>query len=180
MIMVLTALMLLAGAMLGGTVALVAAMLFGFTTALFVFVWLLGDVRALPWFWGAIGEQETARELKKLDPAQWTVDHDVERPRGGNWDHIVQGTRQTFMLETKHLGAQPVKIENDCLVSGRMRLRGAYLRAAALELKRERHLTSWVQAVVVIWGNFPQGVAEQERVVYVAGEQLVDWLESQP
>jgi hypothetical protein len=176
-VIALTATMLSAGIAFGGTVALLAAMLLGFTTGLFLFLWILGDVRALPWLWGAIGEEDTARELEKLDSAEWQVEHDIERETGGNWDHIVAGPTGTFMLETKTFHAEPVRVDGDSLVSGRMRLRGSWFRSSALELKQLRNLR-WVQAVVVIWGDFPQRLVEEERVVYVAGRELVPWLES--
>lgn len=38
----------------------------------------------------------------------------------------------------------------------------------------------WVQAVVVVWGDFVQGVVESDRVFYVHGDQLVAWLRSRP
>ena len=36
------------------------------------------------------------------------------------------------------------------------------------------------QAVVVVWGAFPQRVAPSGDVTYVAGEHLHDWLLGQP
>jgi hypothetical protein len=35
----------------------------------------------------------------------------------------------------------------------------------------------WVQAVVVVWGDFPQGRHEEENVVYIRGEELRSWVE---
>lgn len=38
----------------------------------------------------------------------------------------------------------------------------------------------WVQAVVVIWGDFRQQLHEQRHVIYVTGDGLVQWLASLP
>jgi len=37
-----------------------------------------------------------------------------------------------------------------------------------------------VQSVVAIWGDFPERLHKGDRVIYVAGEQLVEWLLQQP
>jgi len=34
--------------------------------------------------------------------------------------------------------------------------------------------------IVVIWGEFPAGVVETEKVVYLHGDRLADWLHLQP
>jgi len=39
---------------------------------------------------------------------------------------------------------------------------------------------AWVTAVVVIWGDFPQGQAHGDKVTYVAGNRLTAWLEEGP
>jgi hypothetical protein len=36
----------------------------------------------------------------------------------------------------------------------------------------------WVAPVIVLWADFPEGVIEHRGVTYVAGEELVAWLES--
>jgi len=38
----------------------------------------------------------------------------------------------------------------------------------------------FVHAVVVVWGEYPDGASEVERVAYVAGTQLTNWLRSRP
>jgi hypothetical protein len=50
-------------------------------------------------------------------------------------------------------------------------LRGRLL-AAALRLGRG------VRPVVVVWGEFPRGVVDDDGVVYVHGDALVGWLHS--
>lgn len=41
-------------------------------------------------------------------------------------------------------------------------------------------LGSWVQAVVVVWGDFPAAVVESDNLVYLHGDELDSWLASQP
>jgi hypothetical protein len=38
----------------------------------------------------------------------------------------------------------------------------------------------WVQAVVVLWCDFPAGYVESDSVVYLHGDRLHDWLNNQP
>jgi hypothetical protein len=57
-------------------------------------------------------------------------------------------------------------------------------RGAALQI-RQRLMSDgsnpgWVNAVVVFWGDFPQGMVEQDNVTYLAGDRLVEWLRSRP
>jgi hypothetical protein len=54
------------------------------------------------------------------------------------------------------------------------------LRAEAARVKTEVEVTArrtWVQAVVVIWGEFPQRVVDGDRIVFVHGDELVAWLQ---
>ncbi len=46
-------------------------------------------------------------------------------------------------------------------------------------LKAGTRATQYVHAVVVIWGEFPQQVANG-RCTYAHGERLADWLRQQP
>jgi hypothetical protein len=58
------------------------------------------------------------------------------------------------------------------------------LKAASARLSAELRAVGcgrvWVQPVVVIWGPFPQGQAEQNGVVYLAGAQLAGWAQDRP
>jgi hypothetical protein len=66
--------------------------------------------------------------------------------------------------------------------SGRIRSGGSYHRGQAVRLKEkvehETGVTFWVQAVVAVWGEFPQGVVEREKVVYLDASRLCEWLQS--
>jgi hypothetical protein len=158
---------------------------------------LLASRDALPeyiqrWGVGAEGERRTARELRRLDSLNWRVAHDLKRDRG-NLDHIVVGSAGVFLLDTKAWLKGPIELTpNGPRVTSRHdpddewtfeRVPGAARGAARGLSDAIRDLTGqapWVTAVVVIWGDFPGGPCEQDRVVYVAGEELVAWLEGLP
>jgi hypothetical protein len=142
------------------------------------------------WKRGADGERKTAKALRALERDGWRSFHDRADPRG-NLDHILVGTAGVFLLDSKNLSGL-VSFEPNGLTTrheGAPRddftytgLEGA-MRGAAVRLKREvervTRLRPWVQAVAVVWGNFPQGSAEGDRVFYVAGNRLRDWLLAQ-
>jgi hypothetical protein len=162
----------------GGLVARIAAALFGGALVLFLFVWAMGGhVSALPWWWGVQGERNTAEEIENLGP-EWHCEHDVEHPYG-NWDHVLVGPPGVFVLDSKSLHNASVA-GRDALSSGRLRFTGSSFRSAALtihdELERRLERSAWVQAVVVVWGEFPQARHEEKKVVYVRGNELVSWL----
>lgn len=154
----------------------------GFIAALLMVGWMIGfNVRTLPWLWGAWGEEQTGEELAKLDP-RWHVTHDVPS-QYGNWDHIAIGPGGVFMIDSKRLTG-PVKLDNDCLSAGRTRFEGKTFRGGSFGLREALQQTvpdcPWVQAVVAVWGDFPDAVREHKRVVYVAGGRLTAWLQEQP
>lgn len=149
-------------------------------------VWIL---RELPpehvrrWGAGAWGEQQTAKVLEPLEHAGWTVEHDLARERG-NIDHLVEspGGRR-FLLETKTLQGRLV-VEAGCLTSTQpddeeQIFRNRRLRHVVLERARsiyKERPKGWVQAVVVIWGDFPQRCVEDGKLVFVHGDDLAGWL----
>ncbi len=142
------------------------------------------------WSIGAEGERKTERVLRGLDSSRWLVVHEVDAGRG-NYDHIVVGSAGVFLLETKNLQGS-VHIEN-----GRPYLRRrldpeanrscqwlvsqAVERACALhdELRRRTGRRIWVQAVVVLWSDFEQGVADVGMCALVHGPHIVEWLAAQ-
>lgn len=154
---------LVAGAMLG---------------VLFVLWSLGGHVSAFRWQLGAMGEQDTGKVIERLG-SDWHCEHDVVHAYG-NWDHLLVGPPGVFVLDSKLLHGQAVA-SGDGLRAGRLTYSGLAVRRAAFTVKErlEEQLgqpAGWVQGVVVIWGDFPQRCYEADRVVYVAGEELVDWL----
>jgi hypothetical protein len=163
----------------GGT-QLIGAWIVGFACAAATAGWLLAfDAHALTWLWGSLGEQRTGAELAKLD-SDWHVVHDLPTPRG-NWDHVLVGPPGVFVLDSKNLSGR-ITAYDDALTAGRLRLSSRSFRAAAFALstalKQRLGPTPWIQAVVVIWGDFPQTLHHGDRVVYIAGEHLLQWLGS--
>jgi hypothetical protein len=161
---------------------LAAAGLVGAMSALLVFGWMLGgDVRSLTWLWGRIGEQQTEAVLAKL-PSEWRVEHDIRHPNG-NWDHVVVGPAGLYLLDSKRLNGTAFA-GNDSLRAGRTRFTGGRFRGDAVAfgdvIAPLLGRRPWVNAVVVVWDDFPQREHEDNRVTYVAGETLVDWLCERP
>lgn len=141
-----------------------------------------GHISAFRWWLGAEGERETGKEIEKLGP-DWHCEHDVAHEHG-NWDHVLVGPPGIFLLDSKLVHGR-AEARADALRSGRLFFSGGAFRSAARRMNEEieRELGSrapWVQAVVVVWGDFPQARHEEENVVYVRGEELVLWLEQLP
>jgi Nuclease-related domain len=165
--------------MTDGRGELIAAGVVGANVTLAFLSWAVGDVRALRYLWGAIGEEQTADLLAELDEQGWTVEHDRPSSRG-NWDHVVVGPSGIYLIDTKRL-AQPARVAGDALVSGRLRFSGASFRAAAAELSGELGVDGWkpwVQPIVAIWGDFPQAEVERDGVIYLRADKLVGYLKS--
>jgi hypothetical protein len=164
-----------------GPIQLIAAGILGAALTMALVGWVVGDVYSLPWLWGAVGEQQTAEVLERLS-GSWICEHDLQRERG-NWDHIAVGRSGVFLIDTKRL-TRPAVVANDTLLSGRVRSSGASFRAAAAglaaELGRRCGTKPWVQAVVVIWGEFPQRRHTENRVTYLHADELLGWLRAQP
>lgn len=167
-------------ALADGWLRVTAGWLLGFITAVAIVGWLIGGhVSNLPWAWGAEGERRTEAELRNLGD-EWHVEHDVADGRG-NWDHIVIGPGGVFVIDSKTYH-RPAEVVGDELRSGRLRTSGAAFRGSAVRLKelfeQATGKSTWVQAIVVIWGDFPQRVVEHERIVYLDGSELREWLQS--
>lgn len=63
------------------------------------------------------------------------------------------------------------------------RIRPRALAAAARlkeEIERRSGQRTWVQAVVVFWSEFPQGVVDDGRCVFLHGSKLLDWIKGKP
>lgn len=143
------------------------------------------------WRMGADAEKRTARALAPLRRAGWQLAHDLQTERG-NRDHIAIGPGGVFLLDTKCRDGV-LKVEGDVVhvereddpdASYELHRLAPSIRGAARQLKKELdgHGTyvGWVQAVVVVWANFPQRVVEGDRVSFVHGDELADWLTSRP
>jgi hypothetical protein len=143
----------------------------------------------LNWRRGAEGERRTARVLRRLERKGWFVEHDVQREGRANLDHVVRGPGGFFLLETKNL-AGTITFEDGCLTARqfddpdevyRYESLASRVRGQAMELSarigRETGHKAWVNAVVVIWGQFPERYVEHEKVTYISGDGLAAWLQ---
>jgi hypothetical protein len=169
----------LVGATAGRFLLFVSGLVFG---AGMVVIALGGHISAFRWWLGAEGERETADQIERLS-AEWHCEHDLVHEHG-NWDHVLVGPPGVFLLDTKYLHGG-ARTDNDSLISGRLRFSGTPLRSGAHRLKSELDgrmgfSAGWVQGVVVVWADFPQKACIENRVAYVAAEELVEWLEAQP
>ena len=147
-----------------------------------VFWGLGGHVSSLSWMQGVWGEWDTEDVLDKLGTG-WVVEHDIERPRG-NWDHVAVSRAGLFMIDTKSTNARATVAGDALRVGRRVSYPGASFRGAAVELRDTLHRMTgqppWVSAVVAVWGDFEQTEVQGDRVTYVKGSLLADWLAGQP
>lgn len=166
-----------------GVGARVLALAAGILVGVLLVLWGLGGhVSAFRWWLGAEGERETAREIERLGP-EWHCEHDLEHEHG-NWDHVLVGPAGVFLLDSKLLHGTSAA-GDDALRSGRIAYTGGSFRFGALQIKKalEERLgfrAPWVQAVAVIWGDFPQARHQEQDVVYLRGDQLRPWLSELP
>jgi len=139
------------------------------------------------WGVGEKGERRTAKTLRPLLRSGWTVEHDIQR-RYENFDHVLVGPPGVFLLETKvrigtlsvEEGALTIRYWDDPdEVITLPHLRAQMLRRAkALRATHQfkRSVRRWVTPVVVIWGHFPDRFVEDGGVIYIHGDDLVEWL----
>lgn len=157
--------------------------------ALFGVIWLVRDLppdHVRRWGDGAWGEQQTAKALVPLEQAGWKVQHDIELGRG-NIDHVAESpSGRRFVLETKTLQGR-LTVEDGFLTSAQLDdpeqvYRHTTLRQVVLGRARHQYCErrrGWVQAVVVIWGEFPQRCVEDGKLVFLHGDELASWLRMQ-
>ncbi|MFL5817973.1 MAG: nuclease-related domain-containing protein [Conexibacter sp.] len=143
------------------------------------------------WRLGADGERQTAKALRSLTRRGWTLVNDVHTERG-NIDHILVGPAGVFLLETKKLGgivtvergALSVRWREDPDDGYEARQIGPRARALAAHLAervRESGMPNvWVQPIVVLWSDFPQGSIQSDGVAWVAGKRLAGVLVARP
>lgn len=168
---------------------------FAFGGGLFIgaLLWILVSPpdRIISWQWGSEGERRTAKRLNSLDRQTWFVWHDLVREDGTNIDHVVAGPSGIFVMDTKDwhgiLSASDtgltVQWREDATVNKRYEPQRSVAHAAVElhDLLLERaHVNTFVQAVVVIWGSFPQTHEQVGNVWFVHGDALASWLTAQP
>lgn len=143
------------------------------------------------WREGFEGERRTEGALRRLERAGWRVVHDVKSPLG-NYDHIAVSHAGVFLLETKNLQGT-VELRNGVPYLRRRldpeddkpwrSIRGNTLASAAYlhnDIERRTGHGQWVQAVVVFWSDFPAGLVEDDRCVFIHGPRLREWLQDRP
>jgi len=164
---------------------LLGGMLLGCLVALAAFrPWWIEKWRA-----GAEAERATERLLAPLTAEGWHAVHDIDTGRG-NLDHVVVGPGGVYLLETKARHGR-TRFEGDRLVVRRaddpveeswddQAAHRTRARAAALRQALGRANVRWVNAVIVLHGDFEAGVAEGENITALHADRLADWLRAQP
>jgi hypothetical protein len=160
---------------------------------LFAYAWLRDSPPEYieRWRRGAEAERRTGRALDRLRKAGWIVVHDL--PWGhGNLDHVLVGPPGVFVVDTKELGGIATVEQGVVRVQRRMYDDAEYtLESLAAtsrrnayqlktELERRTGIRTWVQAAVVFWNEFEQKEVEQERVSFLHGGVMTEWLNSRP
>jgi hypothetical protein len=140
---------------------------------------------------GAGAQRRTELAVQPLEQAGWSFVHGVPGP-DGTYDHIAVGPGGLILLESicpdgvvKMIGAEPV-VER--AAEGEARARVRRLRPTALadatslrdRVERIAERRMWVQAVVVVWSEFPAGCVADGRCVYIHGSRLADWMSRRP
>ena len=137
------------------------------------------------WHLGASGEKRTEKELRRL-PRPWVAFHDISLPGDTNIDHLVVGPGGVFVLDSKNWSGT-IAVDPSGTVSAVRWEGGPSYRVAdsghvislatetSHRIRGATRIVTWVQPVVVVWADFPQGITEG-KATYVKGEQLVAWL----
>lgn len=139
----------------------------------------------------ATAERRTATAVRTLESAGWRFVHDVPGP-DGPYDHIAVGPGGLILLESLS-PAGVVTMDAGQLVVERRATPPAPLRRERLRpqarpdaitlresVQRIARRRLWVQAVVVLWSEFPAGCVADGRCVYIHGSRLVDWMTRRP
>lgn len=136
-------------------------------------------------------ERRTAEALASLQDSGWTVLHGV-RGRDGTYDHVAVGPGGVVLMQsidpqgTVTMRAGEPFVERPAVLHREpdsIRLRPRVLGEAGAfrdEVLRVAGRRLWVQAVVVLWSDFPAGVVADGRCAYVHGTRLADWLARRP
>jgi hypothetical protein len=136
-------------------------------------------------------EHRTARALDPLRSAGWRFLHDV-RGLDTTFDHLAIGGGGVIVLQSISPGGVVTMRGGELMLERRVgpdvpaqleRLRPRALTdASALrsDVARVTGRRLWVQAVVVIWSDFPAGCVADGRCVFIHGSRLADWLARRP
>jgi len=149
------------------------------------------------WRTGFEGERRTARALAPLRRDGYVLLHNLPDRRSskeeykGDIDHVVVCPAGVFLLNSKWLGGEVsikgetvhVQRRDDDDDSYQLPRLASGIRGCAVRLQEDiatkQSGVRWVQPVVVFWNRFEAGVDKGGNVVFVHGEQLVEWLREQ-
>ena len=136
-------------------------------------------------------ERRTAAAVEPLQSAGWRFLHDV-RGLDTTFDHVAIGQGGVIVLQSMTADGA-VSLRGGELILER---RGDPDAPARVERLRPRALADasafrsdvarvsgrrlWVQAVVVIWSDFPAGCVTDGRCVFIHGSRLAGWLSRRP
>jgi hypothetical protein len=139
-------------------------------------------------------QRRTELAVQPLEQAGWSFLHGVPGPNG-TYDHIAVGPGGLILLQSicpdgvvKMIGADPM-VEQAAMPAapaapGRLeRLRPTALADATSLRERVQQIAErrmWVQAVVVVWSEFPAGCVADGRCVYIHGSRLAEWMSRRP
>jgi hypothetical protein len=149
------------------------------------------------WRTGSEGERRTARALAPLRRRGYILLHDLpdrrtsEHGYKGNIDHVVICAGGVFLLDSKYLGGDALvdggnvrvqrRDDDDASYNLPLLARGIRGRALRLQQDVERETgVSFIRPVVVFWNPFQAGITIDEKVAFVHGTRLSDWLQEQP
>jgi hypothetical protein len=146
------------------------------------------------WLMGSMGEQWTDEQLRTLERKGWVVLRDLKRA-GYNIDHVLVGPAGVFVMDSKNLDGT-VTCAGDVMRLHRPGAdpedRPAYVtggpahsvRSQAADvnerLRRRLGRSIWVTGVVVVWAHLDPEVIPGNRMHFVRGDALGDWLDAQP
>lgn len=137
------------------------------------------------------GESRTARALAPLIGRGWSLVQPIRRAHG-DLDHVAVGPGGAYLLASRDLrgvvelrGGVPwlERRHHPPASTSLPSIRPRALSAAARlekELAEACSANVVVQAVVVLWADFPARVLEDGRCVFIDGEGLADWLQARP
>jgi hypothetical protein len=135
-------------------------------------------------------QRRTELAVEPLQQQGWSQ-HGVAGP-DGTFHHMAVGPGGLILLESmspggvvRMIGGEPfVEPAGEGQAPPRMqRLRPAVLAdATSLRecVQRIAERRMWVQAVVVLWSEFPAGCVADGRCVYIHGSRLAEWMSRRP
>ena len=143
------------------------------------------------WRDGGEGERMTEKALKPLKEPDWHVFHEIQNGHG-NYDHIVVGGGGVYLLDSKNLqGVLTIKRGTPHLarrhdpdgdvVFYKMRTQAlANAKRLKEDIERRTGLHPWVQTVLVFWSEFPEGLVQEGKCIFIEGSRICEWLQRRP